>query len=165
MFVGSRFPGDTNDTLMKVQSDLYGELIGVLYGHPRERYLGACRLLQSDSELGKKVETETTFDHRTLQGAHDHIAAWFRFLQNDKGSRTLFESEESYRERLASEWRSVFESEVRGLSEDDEFVRAVLTAAAFSNPDKAGCAAESRLDDILKERYGVMKRTGSSFPA
>jgi hypothetical protein len=106
MFVGSKFPGDKNDILMKVQSDLYGELLGFLHSYPRERYLCACRLVQSRPELAKRVETETTFDYRTLQGAHDHIAAWFRFLQKDKSGRTLFETEESYRERIASEWRS-----------------------------------------------------------
>ena len=158
MFVGIGFPGDTNDILMKVQSNLYGELLGFLHGYLRERYLCACRLVQSRTELARRVETETSFDHRTLQGAHDHIAAWFRFLQKDKGGRTLFETEESYRERLASEWRSFFENEVRSLSTDDDFVRAVLTAAAFSNPDETGCAAESQLDGILTELYGAMKR-------
>jgi hypothetical protein len=143
---------------MKVQSDLYGELLGFLYGYPRERYLGACRLVQSSTELAKRVETETSFDHRTLQGTHDHIAAWFRFLQKDKGGRTLFETEESYRERLASEWRSFYENEVRNLSADDEFVHAVLTAAAFSNPDETSCTAENQLGGILAELYGAMKR-------
>jgi hypothetical protein len=161
MFVGSRFPGDTNGILMKVQSDLYGELLGFLYGYPRERYLGACRLVQSSTELAKMVETETSFDHRTLQRTHDLIAAWFRFLQKEKDGRTLFETEESYRKRLASEWRVFFESEVRSLSADDDFVRAVLTAAAFSNPDKAGVTAESQLDKFLKERYGAMERSAS----
>jgi hypothetical protein len=47
MFVGTRFQGDANDILMKVQSDLYGELLGYLYGYPRERYLNACRVVQS----------------------------------------------------------------------------------------------------------------------
>jgi hypothetical protein len=159
MFVGSRFAGDTNDILMKVQSDLYDELLGILYGYPRERYLGACRLAQSSTELAKRVETESGFDHRTLQETHDFIAAWFRFLQKEKGGRTLFETEEGYRERLACEWRSFFKSEVRNLTADDDFVRAVLTAAVFSNPDKAGCAAEARLDEILKVLYGAMKRS------
>lgn len=49
MFVGSRFPDDTNDILMKVQSDLYSVLLGFLYGYPRERYLSACRLVQSST--------------------------------------------------------------------------------------------------------------------
>lgn len=156
MFVGSRFTGDTNKVLMKIQSDMYGELLGFLYGYPRERYLSVCRLVQSNTELGTRVEAETSFDHRTLQGTHDHIAAWFRFRQREQGNRTLFETEESYRERLASEWRSFFENEVRNLSADDDFVRAVLTATAFSNPDEKGCAAERQLDKMLTELYRTM---------
>src|SRR5271156_4736695 len=144
MFVGRRFPGDSNGVLMGVQSRLYWEIIGYLYSWPRKRYLDACQLVQSDTDLAKRLWAENSFDHRTLQESHDLIAAWFRFLRDAQGDRILFETEDEYRDRLAVEWRTFLETEVRSLSDDDDFVRAVLTAAAFPNPDVAGCAAESQ---------------------
>jgi hypothetical protein len=157
VWVGSRFSGDTNGVLMDVQDRLYPDLIGLLYGQPRKRYLDACRLVQSDSDLAKKLEGEKSFDHRTLQSCHDLIAAWFRFLRGAHGQRSLFETEDNYRARLGREWRNFYEKEILSLSEDDDFVRAVLAATVFPNPDTAGCAAEDQLGEFLEKRYAAMK--------
>ena len=104
------------------------------------------------------------FDHRTLQDIHDLIAAWFRLSQDDRGQFRLGETEEIFRDRLATEWRTFFEEEVERLSADDEIARAVLTAAAFGNTDK-GYAAEAQLREILKERYRPMKEHAPSIKA
>jgi len=98
-----------------------------------------------------------SFDHRTLQDIHDLIAAWFRFSQDDGGQLRLGETDEGYQDRLADEWRTFFEEEVGRLTSDDEFVRAVLVAAAFGNTDR-GYAAEAQLREFLKERYRTMRR-------
>jgi len=156
MWVGSRFWGDDNTVLMDVQHHLYPVIIGLLYGGPRKRYLDAGRLVQSDSELVQKLRASDGFDHRILQASHDLIAAWFRFLRGSRGERTLFEAEDDYRDRLGREWRAFYEKEVLDLCENDDFVRAVVTATDFPNPDVAGCAAEEQLAEILGKKYAAM---------
>ncbi len=161
MWVGTEFPSDTNATLKDVQFRLYPEMLLRLYSRPRDRYLDACRLVQAETELASRLRSMDSFDHRTLQDVHDLIAAWFRFSQDDGGQLRLGETEETYRARLATEWRDFFEREITRLSADDEFARAVLTAAAFGNSDR-GYAAEDQLREVLKERYRTMNQQASS---
>jgi hypothetical protein len=158
MWVGTEFPADTNPTLKDVQFRLYGDMLLLLYTRPRDRYLDACRLIQTDTELAPRLRSMDGFDHRTLQDIHDMIAAWFRFSQDDGGQLRLGETDEAYQDRIASEWRTFFEGEVGSLISDDEFVRAVLVAAAYGNTEK-GYAAEAHLREILKERYRAMTQS------
>ncbi len=156
MFVGTVFPGDTNQTLKDVQSRLYGDMLLLLYIRPRDRYLGACRLIQTDTEIATRLRSMEGFDHRTLQDIHDMIAAWYRFSQDDGGQLRLGETHATYQDRVASEWRTFFEREVGWLISDDEFARALLVAAVYGNTDR-GYASEAQLREILKERYRAMK--------
>jgi hypothetical protein len=158
MWVGTEFPGDTNQTLKDVQFRLYGEMLVRLYSKPRDRYLDAIRLVQVDTDLATKVRSMDGFDHRTLQDIHDLIAAWFRFSQDDGGQLQLGETEEAYQTRMATRWRAFFEEELDRLASDDEFSRAVLIAAAFGNTER-GYAAEAQLREMLKERYRAMKQS------
>ena len=161
MWVGTEFPGDTNQTLKDVQFRLYGEMLLRLYSRPRDRYLDACRLVQINTDLATRLRSMDGFDHRTLQDIHDLIAAWFRFSQDDGGQLRLGESDETYEARIAGQWRTFFEDEVGQLSSDDEFARDVLVAAAFGNTDR-GYAAEAQLREILKERYRAMKQPSTA---
>lgn len=157
MWVGTEFPGDTNEVLKDVQFRLYGEMLVRLYNRPRDRYLDACRLLQIETDLATRLRSMDGFDHRTLQDIHDLIAAWFRFSRDDRGQLRLGETEEAFRDRLAAEWRTFFEEEAGRLSTDDEIARAVLTAAAFGNAGR-GYAAKAQLHEILKDRYSITKQ-------
>ena len=167
MMVGSAFPGDTNDTLMDVQHAVYSEMVGRLFTAPRDRYLVAAALLRLDTELVRRLRSMDGFDHRTLQGAHDQIAAFFRFSRDDGGQLQLGESEDDYRRRLEEAWRAFVQSEVGRLTEDDEFTRAVCTATAFGNKEP-GVAAERWLDQFLWDRYGergLVFRSSLTVPA
>ena len=75
MWVGHEFAGDDNQTLKDVQFRLYSETLLRLFSGPRDRYLAASRLIQVDTELAVRVRAMDGFDHRTLQDAHDLIAA------------------------------------------------------------------------------------------
>jgi hypothetical protein len=136
MWVGTEFPGDTNKTLKGVQFGLYWELLPLLQSRPRDRYLAACRLVKIETDLATLLRSMDSFDHRTLQDAHDLIAAWFRYSQDDGGQLRLGETDETYQDRLNLEWRAFFEDEVSRLSSDDDFGRAVLVATAFGNTEK-----------------------------
>ncbi len=153
MMVGSEFPGDNNDTFMNVQHAVYSEIVVRLFTGPRDRYLVAAALLRLETELVKRLRSMDGFDHRTLQGAHDQIAAFFRFSRDDGGQLQLGESEVDYRRRLEEAWREFVQAEVGRLTADDEFTRAVCTATAFGNKEPR-VAAEHWLSQFLTNRYG-----------
>jgi len=157
VWVGHEFPGDDNQTLKDVQFRLYGEMLVRLFSRPRDRYLDASRLIQVAPDLAVRIRAMDGFDHRTLQDAHDLIAAWYRFSRDDGGQLRLGESPDDYEDRLAREWREFFEEEVDYLTGRDEFTRDVLTAAVFANTDR-GHAAEAGAREFLKERYATMYR-------
>ena len=153
MMVGSEFPGDDNRTLMDVQHAVYGEMVVRLFTGPRDRYLAAAALLRVDDQLSQQLRSMDGFDHRTLQLAHDRIAAFFRFAHDDGGQLQLGETEADYRQRLAASWREFVQLEVERLTTENEFTRAICTATAFGNK-KPGVEAEHWLDQFLRDRYG-----------
>jgi hypothetical protein len=161
VWVGHEFAGDDNQTLKDVQFRLYSEMLLRLFSGPRDRYLAASRLIQVDTELAVHVRAMDGFDHRTLQDAHDLIAAWYRFSRDDGGQLRLGESPDDYDKRLAQEWREFSEREVARLASTDEFTRDILTAAVFANTDR-GYAAESGAREYLKDRYATMYRPRKS---
>ena len=152
MMVGSEFPGDNNRTLMDVQHSVYGEMVVRLFTGPRDRYLAAAALLRVDDKLSKLLRSMDGFDHRTLQLAHDRIAAFFRFAHDDGGQLQLGETDTNYRQRVADSWREFVLTEVERLTTDNEFTRAICTATAFGNKGP-GVVAEHWLDQFLRDRY------------
>ncbi|MEO7144900.1 MAG: hypothetical protein ABI165_15485 [Bryobacteraceae bacterium] len=138
---------------MDAQHAVYGEMVVRLFTGPRDRYFAAAALLRSDDKLSGQLRSMNGFDHRTLQLAHDRIAAFFRFAHDDGGQLQLGETDNDYRQRVTDSWRSFVPSEVERLTTDDEFTRAMCTATAFGNKEP-GVAAERWLDQFLRERYG-----------
>jgi hypothetical protein len=152
MMVGAEFPGDSNEVLMDVQHALYGEMVVRLFTAPRDRYLVAAALLRVENDFSDRLRSMKGFDHRTLQGAHDVIATFFRFSRDDGGQLQLGETDSEYLERWKSAWREFFQLEVSSLVGDDEFVRAICNAAVYAN-EESGTAAERWLDRFLRDRY------------
>ena len=154
MMVMPEFAGDDNRTLMDIQHSAYGEMVSRLFVAPRNRYLAAATLLQVEDKLSNKLRVMDGFDHRTLQLAHDRIAAYFRFHSPNSSQLLLGEQESAHAQRLREGWRDFFSAEVEDLTLDDEFTRAICAATAFGNSD-AGIAAEQWLDQFLRHRYAV----------
>ena len=152
MWVGREFAGDDNKTLKMAQFQLYWDLLPLLFLRARDRYLNACRLIEVETELGNRAKAMDQFDRRTIQDAHDLIAAWYRFSRDDGGQLRLGESPDDYESRLAREWRHFFEAEVSRLVSIDEFTRDILRATVFANTN-SGRAAEASVCERLKARY------------
>ena len=123
--------------------------VGVMLGVCERRYLDAARLLEVKSELVEKLEALTTFDHRTLQGAHRQLAARYARLPGVAQFDLLPEPDPDPRRTLVLRWRAWFLEEVERLSKIGWFCRAVVTAAAFPNPDPRGIEAENLLYERL----------------
>lgn len=158
MILRTAFPGDSNQALKQVQHDLYDRLLWFVFQYPRDRYLGAIRLVGVDTELATRLQAIKSFDHRILQDAHDKIAEYYRFAY-DTGPQPMFpelSDGRSYPEQLATAWTRSFHEELKDLTEIDEFVRSVLTAVAYPYT-KTGDAAETLLRHFLQERYGDLE--------
>jgi hypothetical protein len=160
MIVGKSFDGDDNIILSRLQHDVYSEMLGQIFKSARDRYLTAASLVGVEDELSQRLNGMWGFDHRTLQTAHDRIAAYFRFQSPDSAQLRLGEDDVQYRDRLTREWREFLGGEVGELAQHDEYVRAVCTAAAFGNTEP-GYTAEEKLDQFLTRRYASR---GLRFP-
>ena len=161
MIVGSEFPGDGNQTLKHIQHDLYSGLVGYLYHYARERYLKAAGFVGVDTELARILRDKPSFDHRVLQGAHDQIAAFYRFAHDDGGQIPLGIGPQEYEDLLRQRWSGFLHPEARNLAEVDAISHAVLAVVAYQNTEK-GYACERQLADLLRQRYGDFSATQSS---
>lgn len=148
MIVLSEFPGDDDTILKRIQHASYGEKVSKLFDYARLRYLAAAELLQVEDHLTRLLRPMCTFDHRSLQHAHDLLAACFRYQTADSAQPRLGEDPKAHQQRLASEWDAWFTREVSERLEDPTFTRAILTAAAYANQDQ-GLQAESVLARLL----------------
>jgi hypothetical protein len=157
MIISSSFPGDNHDRLKGIQHDIYSQMVGRLWVQARDVYLNACSLVEVETELAVRVRAMHGFDHRTLQDAHDLIAAWYRFDKSDGGQLRFDGSFADYDTRAIREWRDYFEAEAGRLCAHHRFIRDVLNATAFGNTAH-GYAAEESLRGFLKMRYGAMFR-------
>jgi len=119
-----------------------------------DRYERAARLLGIQTSLGNLLVIWKTFDHRVLQSAHDHLAAYYRFFKDDGGQIPLpFDGDVPYDILLHDCWTDYFSKELRRLIADDDAVTiAIITAVAYENTEP-GYAAETHLLTLLRERY------------
>ena len=78
MIVGSLFNGDgsINDSVMWRQHVVYGQALGIIAGTCQEYMELAYYLMEDSDEYWERIYS---FDHRTLQHAHDILAAVWHF--------------------------------------------------------------------------------------
>lgn len=77
MIVGCPFEGD-NVELAWQQHEVYGLALGVIAQELGRRFRDACITL-SVTQPAKGWPAESNIDHRTLQSAHDRLAATWRY--------------------------------------------------------------------------------------
>ncbi len=152
MIIGARFPGDENKTLMQVQHDVYMFTVGKLYDEALNRYLQAARPVGVETELTKRLRKRKGFDHRVLQDAHDHIAAYYRFRGCPVEYLILLQGSDPGLDAIKCHWQEYFAQQCWEIAQNDLAVIEILTAVAYENTEK-GYEAEERLMAILKERY------------
>lgn len=158
MIIGESFSGDCNKFVKDVQFGMYSELLSILFLRTATRYLDSENVLDMRTELGKKVRLADSFDHRTLQWGHDQIAAWFRYSHASDLQPSLPGIDEfnNHEERVGSMWREFFLDEVNRLVESGQFVRNVLRAACYANPQQSGMSAEEELYLFFQDEYSQM---------
>jgi hypothetical protein len=154
MIIGSRFPGDSNMPLMCLQQGVYGELVGLLFRRARRRYESACILVGVTDELRTMSNSVARFAHKSVENAHDLIAARFRSLHPDALHLKPAEPADVAEALLRRAWIDFFENEVRDLCEaSDDFTRSTLESVIHSGQER-GAQAEKKVAEILNAKYG-----------
>ena len=139
------FPGDEDERLFDMQDSCYWKAHWTIVEVARERYLDAEAVLRCDAPMSIQVRQLSSIDHRTVQGIHDLIAAWYRFKRR---TEQLFPLEPD----LSQDWLRFLRAEAIALSKLADFVTGVLDACIHANTE-IGYAGEKRAQGIQRSRY------------
>ena len=88
MWVVPRFDGDVDMEVANKQHDVYGQALGIIV-RQCNLYAEFARRVLDDADHSKWGTVES-LDHRTLQGAHDLLAAVWRFRNDFRQSELPF---------------------------------------------------------------------------
>jgi len=152
IFGTAYFEGDDDKVLQEIQSKSYGRSLFSIFLSARNRYISACQLLRTRTEMSQQLARTTSFDHRALQSVHDRIAAAFRSEHRDSQQLELGEDFLANQKRLDGEWCCFVDLEAQRLAADDEFTRCVISVIIGADPRRFDCV-QTRLLEILEERY------------
>lgn len=177
MFVRTVFEGDDNRELKNAQHHMYEYLIHQIFELSKQTYLlcdEVCKKLGA-SERQSLID-QKSYDHRTLQGTHDFIAAVYRYEKSD-GVLTLFEPNRTVIDKYfghryhdwessnlsdiemvwAYNWEGFFREKVNELtniqSMNPKFIHHVMNAAAFNPNNESGRVSKKALLAILNRFF------------
>ena len=131
------------------QHDVYGEALSIIVTLCN-RYTHFARLLLDDVDH-PTWGTFERFDHRTLQAAHDLLAAAWRYRSNCGQARLPFDGKNSIDE-VHVLWLEWLRHEVTEWRHLPHLVRLVQLILANQN-EPAGYAAEAKLCTQILDRF------------
>ncbi|MEQ8652020.1 MAG: hypothetical protein RIC87_06110 [Kiloniellales bacterium] len=147
MIVGTYFDGDDDMELAWKQHDVYGQALGIVVGTCNRFALFAVALLgDSGHKEWGRIEG---CDHRTLQGAHDLLAAAWRFREGSRqGELPLVE--DAFLDE--ARWLDWLRTELSTWIDEPRMVRSVQLILSNQN-EPAGYEAETSLCLALLDRF------------
>lgn len=145
MIVGSEIPDDDENIAWR-QHDVYKQALEIIVLEAN-RYARMARQILSDSHYDGWGETRHV-DHRTLQAAHDLLAAvWRWYYLNPE-----FNFTDVPEQNLEDEWLHWLAREVAKWVDAPELVRLIQIILSHQNED-IGYAAEAKLSLEVLERF------------
>ena len=149
MIVGSFFHGDDDKVLARTQHDIYGDACGILISSCN-RFTRFSKAVLNDTGHVDWGQIES-FDHRTLQHAHDLLAAVWRCENPSQQQklRLLNTHKESSPKLLWIDW---LRKELSAWIDHPHLVRSVQLILANQNKP-IGYAAEFRLCTDIVDRF------------
>lgn len=148
MIIGTFYEGDDDLALARMQHDVYGTALGVIM-EGSNRFVNFAQLLL-DQPRPQGWGTVISCDHRTLQGAHDLLAAAWRFHVEDREPELNLEGRTP--ETTPQNWLDWLRDEVESWVDNPELVRAVQQILAHQN-EGLGYLAESQLCLALLDKF------------
>ena len=146
MWVGPCFDGDVDMEVAKKQNDVYGQALWIIV-RQCNLYAEFARRVLDDADHSEWGTVES-FDHRTLQGAHDLLAAVWRFRNDFQQPLLPFVDKKSLDE-LQTLWLGWLRHEIAGWIDYPHRVRLVQLILTNQN-ELPGYIAEAQLSlDII----------------
>ena len=130
------------------QHEVYGEALSIIGGGCVRHFRNACEIAGVDPAMAASLEEQ--IDHRTMQAAHDYLAAVWRFKV--RPTEPLLPIEEPEPPVASYHWLTWLRNDVRTWNEKPEIVRAVLEVRRNQNSER-GYAAEDELMRLLRIEY------------
>jgi hypothetical protein len=149
LIVGQMFENDDDDELAWKQHDVYDQALIIIVSCCNQLVSFAKSVLQDT--VHDEWGTCNHFDHRVLQGAHDTLAAAWRF-RNDARQFTLPFDPPSKPVPAEERWREWLRHEVMAWIDHPDLVRFVQIILCNQNKP-LGYAAEARLCLDLMHRF------------
>lgn len=149
------FQGDTNQLLKTIQMDLFPHIGMSLFTAPATRYLEAIRFIGVETDLYSKVSDAMWkgFSFYAMQPFYLHMAAWYRFAEDDHGQMVLpTMGPLDYENYLREKWLTFYHSEVDQLTKVDETARFLIRCIINEN-ESDGESAMNELEIIFEDRY------------
>ena len=152
MWVGSRFLGNDDKDVMWLQHDVYGQALGIIAETCQDYARSAQRILFDNADDSEFIHR---FDHRTLQDAHDTIAAAWRYrcLLEVRQMPLPMDDDWTGSPDFKGHWLNWLLEEVRSWKHSPFLVRCVVKILKNQNQPK-GYKAEADLKWELMIRYG-----------
>ena len=148
MIVGSYFEGDDKEVAWK-QHDVYGVALATIVS-TCNLHTNRARALLNSSEHPEWGETKC-HDHRTLQCAHDLLAAAWR-SRNEFRQTSLLPGENRTLDDVHLLWLDWLRNEIAGWSTLPHLVRSVQLILTNQN-EQLGYEAESQLCIDIIDRF------------
>jgi hypothetical protein len=151
MIVSPRFDNDNWDALQWAQHDVYNEALAIIVGYCDMSYRMAVAMTQSKADaIADCLNAGFQTDHRTLQNAHDHLAAYWRqsnhHVQPDFGLEGTLAG-------LCKSWLEWLRITIRDWAfSSPALARAVCLVIVQQNVSQ-GYDAEEALQVLLKQQY------------
>lgn len=148
MIVGEMFEEDDMDVAWR-QHDVYHAALGVIVNGTNV-FVRTARHVLKDQQHPSWGHVEL-IDHRTLQAAHDILAAaWrWRFLRVEHG---LLREKQDDTVALESTWLAWLRGEVLAWINEPEIIRLLQIVMSNQN-EPVGYAAEAKLGVVLIDRF------------
>ena len=148
------FYGDDDTVLQKMQHDVYGDALSILVGESN-RYTRFAKAMLGDDASHECWGRIHKFDHRTLQGAHDLLAAVWRYkhdyiLQKEIPDFQLHDSS-----RIELLWLNWLRGELLSWIDNPHLVCSIQLILANQN-QSMGYAAEARLKLDIMNRFSYI---------
>ena len=153
MIVGVFFEDDWDHALKWKQHDVYGNALGIIVATCREHVARAASLLEV--ERPGQWETDVQIDHRTLQDAHDILAAVWRHATSPVQTSLPLEVPATRATRGVTGWLEWLRVEVRSWWEEPRLV-ALVSAILANQNQPAGYQAEEELAERLHRRFSAV---------
>ena len=149
MIVAAEYRGDSHEHVMLMQHRVYEQVIAGWVGRLMHVFAKAEALTGSGSILAMQIQHCHRFDHRTVQGAHDLVAAAFRWRYTP--TTPLFAGV-GLNEDFEARWRGFARQEFEAFLLQPRTAALWATAVARGNTP-AGLAAEREIDEQLRDWY------------